>query len=415
MKQPSGTDGHGSAEDWATRDRDRGDARWSPIGHEELPWDVESDTSMSRRKRLQARGPYQAAVVPPIAEARPFIGGRTSALAEEATIEMVRFDRDLGEHSAPFSALLLRSESAASSQIENLTAGAKKIVLAQIGDKSSTNATIIASNVAAMRAAVDLSDDVSAENILQIHRALLSGSQPDIAGIFRTQPVWIGGNSPHTAKFVPPRHEAVAPAMEDLVRFMRRDDVPALAQMAISHAHFETIHPFPDGNGRTGRAMVGSLLRSKGITEQVTIPVSSGLLANTDAYFAALNSYQEGDVEPIIGLFADSSFSAMDNGRQLKADIAQVREQYNQLLPQKRSSSLRASMDLIVREPAITADMLIKNSRQSSSTAYRNLEALEAAGILKASSHIRGQKVWIATAVIAALDEFAFRAGRRAR
>lgn len=61
MKQPSGTDGHGSAEDWATRDRDRGDARWSPIGHEELPWDVESDTSMSRRKRLQARGPYQAA------------------------------------------------------------------------------------------------------------------------------------------------------------------------------------------------------------------------------------------------------------------------------------------------------------------------------------------------------------------
>lgn len=411
MKQPPNT----GAEDWTARDRDRGDAPWPSIGSEEVPWQEDPDTSLSRRKRLQARGPYQAAVIPPIADARPFIGGRLSALVEEATMAMVRFDRDLGEHSMPFSALLLRSESAASSQIENLTAGAKRIILAQIGDRSSTNANIIASNVAAMRAAIDLSDDVSAENILRMHDALLHKSRPDIAGAFRTGPVWIGGTSPHTASFVPPRREAIEPAMSDLVDFMRRDDMLALAQVAISHAQFETIHPFPDGNGRTGRALIGSLLRSKQITEQVTIPVSSGLLANTGSYFAALRSYQDGEVEPIIELFADSSFSAMDNGRQLKADIEEVRSEYSQLLPHKPSPSLRASLELIVREPAITAEMLVKSTRQSSSTAYRNLEALESLGILNASSHIRGQRVWIATAVITALDEFALRAGRRTR
>jgi Fic family protein len=65
----------------------------------------------------------------------------------------------------------------------------------------------------------------------------------------------IGGSSfgPHGADFVPPHHDRVPALMDDLVRFMRRTDLPLLAQTAVAHAHFETIHPFPDGNGRTGR------------------------------------------------------------------------------------------------------------------------------------------------------------------
>ncbi|MHA7177462.1 hypothetical protein ACX80D_12475 [Arthrobacter sp. Sr24] len=91
-------------------------------------------------------------MVPSIARCQPLISNSVAALAEEAIIGMVRFDRDLGDDAAPFAALLLRSESAASSEIENLTAGTKKIVLAQLGDHSSSNASLIASNVTAMRA-----------------------------------------------------------------------------------------------------------------------------------------------------------------------------------------------------------------------------------------------------------------------
>lgn len=388
---------------------------WPAIAYEELAWAVESDAGWSRRQRVQARGPYRAAVVPVIAGCQPIIDGRISALAEEAIIDMVRFDRDLGQEAAPFSALLLRSESAASSEIENLTAGARKIALAQLGDHSSENASLIASNVAAMRAAIELSHDLTLDNVLAMHRALLMGSHPGIAGSVREGPVWIGGNSPHTARFVPPRSAAVPAAMDDLLLFMRRDDVPILAQVAISHAHFETIHPFPDGNGRTGRAIVSSLLRSKAITEKVTIPVSSGLLATTDAYFDALRSYQEGNVEPIVELFAESCFSATDNGRKLAREIRAARAAIQQALPPNPGASLRAAIDLIVREPAITAEMLIDLTGQSSSAAYRNIAALESVMALKPSSHIRGRKVWVAPAVIAALDEFALRAGSRSR
>lgn len=388
---------------------------WPSISYEEIVWTAEPDVSQSRRQRLRARGPYLAAVVPPIADAIPQVDGRISALVEEATIDMVRFDRDLGDDAAPFAALLLHSESAASSEIENLTAGAKRIALAQLGDRSSANASLIASNVAATRAALDLSDEVNLSNILAMHQTLLQGSHPEIAGKLRNDAVWIGGSSPHSAIFVPPRHEAVEEALGDLVAFMQRDDIPALLQVSIAHAQFETIHPFPDGNGRTGRALVGALLRNKGVTEKVTIPVSAGLLANTKSYFEALGSYQSGDPSPITEMFAESTFAATDNGRKLAEDIKDIRTGIYATLPRNPSDSLQRTIELVVREPAITARMLSETTGQSPSSAYRNLEVLESNGALRPSSHIKGHQVWVSPQVIAALDEFAARAGKRVR
>lgn len=369
----------------------------------------------SRRARLRARGTYQAAVVPPISAAQPVISGRLAALVEEATIETVRFDRDLGDDAAPFAALLLRSESAASSQIEKLTVGARRIALAQLGDRSSPNAALVASNVAAMVAAIDLSDQLNQQNILAMHHALLSSSEPEIAGRYRDTAVWIGGSSPHSAMFVPPAFNRVPDAMVDLVRFMLRDDIPALTQAAIAHAQFETVHPFSDGNGRTGRALVGSILRNKGVTEKVTIPVSSGLLTNTKAYFDALGSYRDGDVAPIVEMFAESTFRATSNGRTLAKEIRSIREEIVALLGRAPTGGLKQASELLLREPAVSAQILMENTGQSSSSAYRNIERLESIGALKPAGNVNGQRVWIAPRVTAALDHFAARAGRRAR
>jgi Fic family protein len=108
-----------------------------------------------------------------------------------------------------------------------------------------------------MTAAIALSNRIDADAILAMHRVLMADTDPDIAGRWRSQQVWIGGSDlgPHDALFVPPHHARIAPAMADLVRFVARDDLPALTQAAIAHAQFETIHPFPDGNGRTGRTL----------------------------------------------------------------------------------------------------------------------------------------------------------------
>ncbi|WP_051389303.1 Fic family protein [Arthrobacter sp. 35W] len=387
---------------------------WPGITYEEHPWDAEPEHGASRRQRLLARGPYQSAVAPEIADLDPQVDSRTQALVEAATMDMVRFDAELGKDSAPFAALLLRSESASSSQIEDLTAGARKIALAQLGDTSSSNAALIASNVRALQAAIDLSEDLSVENIAVMHHALLNASDQVIAGEYRDAQVWIRGNAPHTAEFVPPHPSRVSAAMDDLVAFMRRDDIPALTQAAIAHAQFETIHPFTDGNGRTGRAIVSALLRAKGVTEKVTIPVSSGLLTNTGLYFDALGSYRSGNVQPIVERFAESGASAVDNGRLLAKDIEAAEEGYMAVLSAAPRSA-RSVAEMLPREPAVTAEMVQEQVGMAPATAYRAIERLEADGILVPAGKIRGVSVWVAPQIIAALDDFAARAGRRVR
>ncbi|MCA4134098.1 Fic family protein [Arthrobacter sp. M4] len=387
---------------------------WPAISYESRPWDADPIQGASRRQRLLSRGPYEAAVLPEIASLEPHIDLRLQAIVETATLEMVRFDAELGHNSAPFAALLLRTESASSSQIENLTASAGKIALAQLGDTSSTNAALIASNVRAIQAAIELSEDLSIANIARMHHALLNTSDENIAGEYRDRQVWIRGNSPHAAEFVPPHQDRVPPAMADLVDFMRRDDIPALTQAAIAHAQFETIHPFADGNGRTGRAIVSALLRAKGVAEKVTIPVSSGLLTDTRAYFDALGDYRDGNVLPIVELFAESAIRAVENGRLLIEEIQAVRDDYYSRIAQA-PSAVRSVLDLLPQEPAVTADMVAEHVAVSTATAYRTLERLESVGILKAAGKVRGVRVWLATDIIAAMDAFAERSGRRRR
>ena len=83
-----------------------------------------------------------------------------------------------------------------------------------------------------MQAAIDLSGQVDLSSVLAMHGALLHQSEPSIAGRLREQQVWVGGSSfgPHGAVFVPPVHEAVAVLLDDLFRFCRRTDIPALVQ-----------------------------------------------------------------------------------------------------------------------------------------------------------------------------------------
>src|SRR5260221_12756766 len=117
-----------------------------------------------------------------------------------------------------------------------------------------------------MNAAIAMADHLDVASILAMHQVLMELVEPTIAGKWRLEQVWIGGTSlgPHGALFVPPQHSRVMPAIEDLMSFVQRDDLPVLAHAAVAHAQFETIHPFPDGNGRTGRALLHAMLRNKG-------------------------------------------------------------------------------------------------------------------------------------------------------
>lgn len=390
---------------------------WPAVGHEERPWVSRHEQgSASRTQVRRHRGPYLAALPPHIDSLRVEVSPEALSRATDAANEVARFDAEMGGEIAPFSSVLLRSESAASSQIEDLTASARAIAEAEIGERSRAHAQQIVGNVAAMGAALALSNDLTAQAILDMHQALLAHTEPAIAGRWRHEQVWIGGSSlgPHGAAFVPPHHSHVPAAIDDLVGFVARDDVPVLVHAAIAHAQFETIHPFPDGNGRTGRALMQAMLRGKGLTRNVMVPISAGLLTDVDEYFEALIAYRDGQVDPIVVRLADASYAAISNGRQLVAELREIRRGWDDRVRSRKGTATWRIAELLMRHPVINAVLVQDELGIARPNVYRSLAPLEEAGVLTPSGGQRA-RVWRSPEVLAAVDAFAKRAGRRRR
>jgi Fic family protein len=390
-------------------------AGWPVLGYETHSWHLAEDAYGSRNQKRLASGPYQAALPPTIAQRPLALDGELASLTEEAAAELARFDSEVGQIAAPFASILLRTESASSSEIENLTSGAGQIALAELGERAPKNAQLVVGNVRAMQAALELSESLTVESILEMHRALLEHSDPQIVGHWRDQQVWIGGGSlgPHTAQFVPPHHERVPALMDDLLTFANRTDLPRLAQTAVAHAQFETIHPFPDGNGRVGRALVQSMLRAGQLTRNVTVPVSAGLLHNTGRYFDALNAYRQGDVAPIVRAIAEASFAAVHNGRVLVRDLEELRETWAQRITARRDSAARRLGDVLIRQPVIDTTTAARQLGISAVNTQVAIDRFVAAGVLTQLTGGRRNRIWQAQEVLAALDAFGERARRQ--
>lgn len=389
---------------------------WPSVTWEEHEWRPRYPDGVYPRGSIRRQtGTYQAAVVPVIATQNLELPDTVSALADEASAEIVRFDAEMGAELAPFAAVLLRSESAASSQIEHITASARAIALAEIGDSRRRNATEVVGNTRAMQAAVALAHQLDADAILAMHAALTQQTDPELAGRWRTEQVWIGriDLGPLDVDFVPPHHDRIRPAIDDLLAFVARTDLPAFAQAAVAHAQFETIHPFADGNGRTGRALVHAMLRARGLTRNVTVPVSAGLLTDTRAYIDALTSYRDGAVGHIVRLMAQASFGAIANGRHLVRDLRRIRDSWAEVVTARRDSAVWRVIDLLLRQPVVDSETLRRELGITVGNVSRYLRPLEDAGIVVESTGAKRDRIWRADAVLGALDAFAARAGRR--
>jgi Fic family protein len=390
------------------------------VGYETLTWGMPTDAGYQRsdlRAAQRQSGDFQAAIPAEIANLDLNLASGVLADAEEASQEIARFDTELGGEIAPFASVLLRTESAASSKIENLTASARAIAEAEtLGTTKRRNAAMIVANTKAMQAAIDLTDRISEEAILAMHDALMHETEPSVAGKWRTEQVWIGGGNfgPRGADFIAPHQDRVPRAIDDLVRFTKRSDIAVLPQIAIAHAQFETIHPFPDGNGRTGRALVQSMLRNKRLTRQVTVPVSAGLLTDTNSYFQALTVYREGDPAPIVARLAEASILAVVNGRQLVAHLQTVRGQWDSKITARRNSAVHRVADLLIKRPVINAQLVSDQLNIAMSNVYRYLDPLIESKIIVEFTDQARNRAWRAPEVLDALDAFAERAGRRA-
>ncbi|MGB3894171.1 MAG: Fic family protein [Mycolicibacter sinensis] len=230
----------------------------------------------------------------------------------------------------------------------------------------------------------------------------------------RTEPVRIGRkSSPLAAEYVAPDHPRVPAAIDDLIAYVRGGDAPLLAQIAVAHAQFETIHPFSGGNGRAGRAPVQAMLRNKGLTRHVTVSVSAGLLADTEGYVEALTVYREGDQVPIVEKFAQASIRAIVNGRQLITELREIPSSWDARLTARSDSAVWKVADLLTRGPVVNSVLLRDEIGLRTDHSRRYLDPLAEAGIVVESSGRTCDRIWRAPEILDALDASAERAGRR--
>jgi len=390
---------------------------WPPVEHETRGWVPAASMGIRAAREGHVSVEYEASVPPSIASLYPAPLPEVSAEAEEAAAELTRFDAELGSRVARFAPVLLRSEAASSSQIENLTASARAIFSAELGAKGSRNAELIAANTRALQAALDLAEQITPDSIAAMHRALMQSQPRHTPGDYRSEQVWIGtrDDSPVGAEFVPPHHERVEALVEDVVRFATRWDVPSLASVAIAHAQFETIHPYTDGNGRTGRALAQSMLRYRGVTRNVAIPVSAGLLADVEGYHAALTAYRQGDLNPIVRAFAAAAFRAVANSRELVSDIDEIREAWGARLTARRDSNAWRLLDIFAYRPVLDSATAAAELGIAQPNVYPPLKALVDAGIIRSKAEHKLGPFWRSEEILDALDAFASRAGRRQR
>jgi Fic family protein len=396
------------------------DHGWPACSTEERPWEPRDLEMVPRSRRAKITSSYAAAVVPEIAD-EPAIDVPSALATDLADAEaaIARFDERIGTTLASFTVIALRTEAATSSQIENLSATARSIAVAEYAAPShgprKPNAELIAANVATLSAAMAGDGPLDVAQIIEIQRILLEDSAPHLTGRLRDEQVWVGGDgySPHGATHVAPHHERVPAAVDDLVRFANRQDLGGLAHIAVTHAQFETIHPFSDGNGRTGRVIVQRMLRNAGLTRRAILPLSAGLLTDTDRYFESLNTYRSGDIDPVVSTFVDASFSSLENASQLARDLATIRDSWNDAVSARADSTVWPLLDYCIGRPAVTASTVADDLDVSDVAAQNAIDRLASLGILRQNSPARRNRIWLVSDLLDAVDQFMERARRR--
>ncbi len=377
----------------------------------------EADFSAPGGKRNRRSFTYRAFVPDALEGFAPSLPAATVALVSEAgqAVQTLNLDPPQLASLEVLARRLLRAEAVASSWIEGLKISQRRLAQAEVGadDAKDVTAKSVLGNVAAMNAAVDLGSSqtqLGVSDVLEIHRLLMeSTDDPRLAGKLRTTQNWIGGTSynPLNAVFVPPPHELVEPLMEDLVQFASRTDLPAVVQAAVAHAQFETIHPFGDGNGRTGRALIHVVLRRRGLTPRFVPPVSLVLATNASEYIAGLTAFREGRLTEWLDAFARALRTAAKKSADLARDIAVMQAAWRERAGNPRAdSSAEALIVALPAYPVITAASAAKLLDRSVQAANTALALLESAGVVKQMSLGRRNRAFEAPELLSLVNSF---------
>jgi Fic family protein len=386
-----------------------------------------ADAGVSRRHRRSCD--YEAYLPDDLIGRRFVLDGDVAADVADAEAAITRLN---GEAKAlvdteALARILLRAESVASSRIEGLEVGARRLLRAEAVRSmreplSDVTASEVLGNIDAMVYGVErigIGDEISIDVLLEIHRRLLAGTRIESeGGRFRTAQNWIGGSdyNPCFADYIPPPPEFVPNLMGDLCAFCNTDDLPVVAQAAIAHAQFETIHPFVDGNGRTGRTLIHLVLRRRGLAVRVLPPVSLVLATLARDYVRGLTASRyvgsraspeaSAGINAWIATFAGACIRSVADATEFESRTAQLEEQWRQRLGRVRAKS---ATDLLLHRlagaPVLTAESVAALIGRTFKPANDAIQRLVEVGILRQITIGRRNRAFEAPEIIEAFTD----------
>ena len=392
-------------------------------------WSSEAafDLSLPRRERRSCS--YDAYIPDKLSSRRFAFDGAVTADLTDAEHSIVRLDKHAAVlvDTEALARLLLRAEAVASSRIEGLEIGARRLLRAdasrQYGEQvTDVTAIDVLANIDALSFAtssVGKDDPITLALLLEVHHRLLATSRhKKHAGQTRSRQNWIGGSSfnPCSAEFVPPPPELVKALLKDLCVFCNNDTLPAVAQAAIAHAQFETIHPFADGNGRVGRALIYMVLRRRALILRTIPPISLVLATRSKDYTMGLSATRySGQPESTnavdgtnrwVGIFAAACNRAVVDAETFEGRIRDLESKWRKRLGSVRAGS---AADLLLKKlpgtPIITvqsAAALINRSVQAVNEAIPKLLEF---GILSPITTKRRRRAFEAKELVAAFTD----------
>ncbi len=288
-----------------------------------------------------------------------------------------------------------KKEAALSSQIEGTQATLIDVfkIEAKIFDKKVSDVDEITNYINAMNYGIGRIKTLplSLRLIREIHSMLLKGvrGQHRNPGEFRTTQNWIGGPTIETATFVPPPPHEMKQALSDLEDFLHKDKfqkLPALIKAGLIHAQFETIHPFLDGNGRTGRLLITFYLYKEGILCRPLLYISEFFKKNRPDYYTKLNSYRfDKGTEEWLMFFLEGVRAVSEDAVTVAQKIRVIRENHIQIVSSfgRNAKTAMLLLDQFYTYPIINLKLVMQLTGLSKARAIDLIDKFTNKEILK--------------------------------
>ena len=291
--------------------------------------------------------------------------------------------------------MYLRKDAASSSQIEGTQATMIDAIEAEakINSKVPPDVDDILHYIHAlnygMKRVTEDNFPVSLRFVRELHKELMDDARASHfsdPGEFRKSQNWIGGTKPDNARFVPPPVNEMQDALNDLESFMQADDFTlTLIKAALIHSQFETIHPFLDGNGRTGRMLITFFLWKEGFLEKPVLFLSSYFKKHQKTYYEKLFAYHNGQVSEWVDFFLDGVIEIAEEAISTVEKITNLREEDMlkiHKLSTRASESAAKILPKLYAQPIINVAMVEKWTGFTKAGAQRVVDRFVEIGIL---------------------------------